>query len=421
MKKLTLFATALAAVFAASSCSNDDSLAELNQAPKGKPFVINVANNDGTRGADITAVSKFNLSGTYGTTNWIPNYLFTKPEDAWVATGHTDLAWPTAAQVGENTHTFYATCDNTTTPPTITDGTFDYTVPAAIADQKDLLVAAVTDVANENGGEPLALTFKHALASLKIRVGFDASALSEGNDIHIKVKKITLYNIATSGTFDFSNMNTNPWTVSETPNMQDIVIELDEPLALIPVDPTDGEGKDFSVFAEFKVDDATRIFVLPHKPAIWDADNTSLDKTNDSYIGVTCQLYEYTGGDAGNECGFDEDDYNALESDEEKADYMSALYNDVYIDVMNGKIPIDGDWLNDKCLNSYIPQSWSGVVTTESHLNSQTENQYEEVYLPLKMKNGFGFNKTNIINVLINNVRSEDGANILTWIVTEVG
>ncbi len=418
MKKLTIIASAIVAVLAVSSCSNDEQATVETPTVKGVPFTVNVVNNGegsgATRGTDISTITNFKLNATYNSVNWIPNYKFSKPADSWVTADVDNLTWP--ATVGSETHTFYAVCDNTTTPPDITAGKFDYTVPATIAAQKDLLVAAVTDAPNET---PVELTFKHALASLKIRVGFDASALSEGNDIHIKVKKITLYNIATSGTFDFSNMNTNPWTVSETPNMQDIVIELDEPLALIPVDPTDGEGKDFSVFAEFKVDDATRIFVLPHKPAIWDADNTSLDKTNDSYIGVTCQLYEYTGGDAGNECGFDEDEYNAIETDEDKAEYMSGLY--AIYEGLGGKIASDGEWMNDKILNCNIPQAWNGDVNTESDLDSRTTDQYEEVYLPLKMKNGFGFNKTNIINVLINNVRSEDGANILTWIVTEVG
>ena len=376
MKKLTLFATALAAVFAVSSCSNDE-LSELNQAPKGKPFVINVANNDGTRGVDITAVSKFNLSGTYGTTNWIPNYLFTKPEDAWVATGHTDLAWPTAAQVGENTHTFYATCDNTTTPPTITDGTFDYTVPAAIADQKDLLVAAVTGAVNET---PVALTFKHALSSVKFKIGFDGSKTTGSTaSMRFAVNKITLYNIATNGSFNFANYATTPWTVSETPGLVNYVIEFETPFVFT----ASANNNSFGAVTDAYID--ADIYVLPQVVTPWTGNNST--SLSNSYIGFSFQAY-----DAYDWVSDDNQYYDDTEDDEYNFDYYQS---------MDGKLDAD-HYKEDKAISLYAPSALAAAVVTLSDLQSRpAATQYEEVYLPLKMTNGFGFNKTNTLRIAV--------------------
>lgn len=406
MKK-TIWMTALTAVTATLiSCSSEDSLAGKENPAEGQasgiPFVVNVANSDATRGTAISAISSFNMVGIQGTSNkWMDNYLFTKPDGSWVADGHANLTWPD----GTDTHTFYATSDNTSDAPAITNGKFTYTVPANISDQKDLLVSLSED--NESGS-PVTLSFKHALSSVKFNIGFDKDALGGDNDSHIKVTKITLYHIATKGTFDFANYATNPWTVDpEDAEYKDIVITLKQPIEFVP-----------SAFADFKeldgnyIDETSigEIYVMPHKPTAWDTDGTSGHPLNNSYIGVTCQFYEYTGSTYRDMFGLDEtsDDGEYEEAKEE------------YIDTYDGQASTDDDsWLDDKQISVLVPtaEEFNMNVVLESILNKRNEDaaangttdNYEEVYIPLVMTNGFGFAKNNVINIRMDQMKYADG------------
>ena len=399
--------TALTAVTATLiSCSSEDSLAGKENPAEGQasgiPFVVNVANSDATRGTAISAISSFNMVGIQGTSNkWMDNYLFTKPDDSWVADGHANLTWPD----GTDTHTFYATSDNTSDAPAITNGKFTYTVPANISDQKDLLVSLSED--NESGS-PVTLSFKHALSSVKFNIGFDKDALGGDNDSHIKVTKITLYHIATKGTFDFANYATNPWTVDpDDAEYKDIVITLKQPIEFVP-----------SAFADFKeldgnyIDETSigEIYVMPHKPTAWDTDGTSGHPLNNSYIGVTCQFYEYTGSTYRDMFGLDEtsDDGEYEEAKEE------------YIDTYDGQASTDDDsWLDDKQISVLVPtaEEFNMNVVLESILNKRNEDaaangttdNYEEVYIPLVMTNGFGFAKNNVINIRMDQMKYADG------------
>ena len=406
MKK-TIWMTALTAVTATLiSCSSEDSLAGKENPAEGQasgiPFVVNVANSDATRGTAISAISSFNMVGIQGTSNkWMDNYLFTKPDGSWVADGHANLTWPD----GTDTHTFYATSDNTSDAPAITNGRFTYTVPANISDQKDLLVSLSED--NESGS-PVTLSFKHALSSVKFKIGFDKDELGGDNDSHIKVTKITLYHIATKGTFDFANYATNPWTVDpEDAEYKNIVITLKQPIEFVP-----------SAFADFKeldgnyIDETSigEIYVMPHKPTAWDTDGTSGHPLNNSYIGVTCQFYEYTGSTYRDMFGLDEtsDDGEYEEAKEE------------YIDTYDGQASTDDDsWLDDKQISVLVPtaEEFNMNVVLESILNKRNEDaaangttdNYEEVYIPLVMTNGFGFAKNNVINIRMDQMKYADG------------
>ena len=406
MKK-TIWMTALTAVTATLiSCSSEDSLAGKENPAEGQasgiPFVVNVANSDATRGTAISAISSFNMVGIQGTSNkWMDNYLFTKPDGSWVADGHANLTWPD----GTDTHTFYATSDNTDEVPAITDGTFVYTVPTTVRNQKDLLVAVSED--NE-AGNPVTLNFKHALSSVKFNIGFDKDALGGDNDSHIKVTKITLYHIATKGTFDFANYATNPWTVDpEDAEYKNIVITLKQPIEFVP-----------SAFADFKeldgnyIDETSigEIYVMPHKPTAWDTDGTSGHPLNNSYIGVTCQFYEYTGSTYRDMFGLDE---TSGEGDYEEA-------KEEYIDTYDGQASTDDDsWLDDKQISVLVPtaEEFNMNVVLESILNKRNEDaaangttdNYEEVYIPLVMTNGFGFAKNNVINIRMDQMKYADG------------
>ena len=367
----------------------------------GKPFVIHVVNNgEGTRGAEISAVSTFNMVGVQGTSNkWMDNFLFTNPGSGWTAAGHENLRWPG----GTDTHTFYATCDNTDDAPAIEDGRFVYIVPTDIGDQKDLLVALSED--NE-AGSPVSLLFKHALSSVKFKIGFDKDARGGENDLHLHVTRITLHHIATKGTFEFANYATGPWTVDpEDAEYKDIVVNLKTPVDFKPSAVSDFITLDETIDGE--------IYVMPHKPTPWDTDGTYGHPLNNSYIGVTCQVVEYWTHDTRTFY-----DLAGLDEESTEDDYEEA--KEMYIDFYEGLASTDNDdWLNDKVLGMIVPtdSDWCMNVVLQSildHRNEEaaangTEDNVEEVYIPLEMTNGFGFNKTNVINIRMDKMKYSNG------------
>ena len=366
----------------------------------GEPFVVHVVNNDGTRGEAISFISSFNMVGVQGASNkWMDNFLFTNPGSGWIATGHEDLCWPG----GTDTHTFYATCDNTEDAPAIEDGKFVYTVPTDISEQKDLLVALSED--NE-AGSPVSLLFKHALSSVKFKIGYDKEARGGENDLRIHVVRITLHHIATKGTFNFADFASNPWTVDEEDaGYKDIVINLKTPVDFTPSAVGDFISLDENIDGD--------IYVLPHKQTPWDTDGTSGHPLNNSYIGVTCQIVEYRTKDTPTYY-----DLACLDEDSDEDDYIEA--KEMYTDFYEGFASTDNDdWLNDKVLGMIVPtdSDWCMNVVLESILNHRnaeaaangTEENVEEVFIPLEMANGFGFNKTNVINVRMDRVKYSNG------------
>ena len=367
----------------------------------GRPFVIHVINNnEWTRGEEISAVSSFNMVGIQGASSkWMDNYLFTNPGSGWLAAGHEDLRWPG----GTDTHTFYATCDNTDAVPAIQDGKFEYTVPSDVSEQKDLLVAL--SEGNEDG-TPVSLLFKHALSSVKFKIGFDKDARGGENDLHIHVTKITLHHIATKGIFDFANYATTPWTVDpEDAGYEDIVIKLKTPVDFKPAAVSDFISLDGNIDGD--------IYVMPHKPTPCDTDGNYGHPLNNSYISVTCQIIEYRTKDTPTYY-----DLACLDEDSDEDDYEEAL--DMYINFYEGLASTENDdWLNDKVLGVIVPTTseWVRDVVLQSildHRNAEaaangTEENLGEVFIPLEMTNGFGFNKTNLINVRMDKMKYPDG------------
>ena len=366
----------------------------------GKPFIIHVVNNGDSRGAEITAVSAFNMVGIQGTSNkWMDNYLFSNPGNGWVAAGYENLYWPE----GTDTHKFYATCDNSGAAPVITDGKFVYTVPAEVSEQKDLLVAM--SEGNE-AGTPVSLLFKHALSSVKFKIGYDKDARGGENDLRFMVTKITLHHIATKGTFDFSGFAAAPWTVDDQDaGYSDIVIRLKAPVYFTPSAVNEFISLDDYIDGE--------IYVMPHKPTPWDTDGTEGHPLNNSYIGVTCQAVEYRTKDIPTYY-----DLACLDEDSTESDYDDA--KEMYIQIYEGFASTDNDdWLNDKVLGMLVPTNddWGMNVVLESILNHRnalaaangTEDNVEEIFIPLQMTNGFGFNKTNVINIRMDLMKYSSG------------
>lgn len=378
----------------------------------GKPFIIHVVNNGDTRGEEISAVSAFNMVGIQGTSNkWMDNYLFSNPGNGWVAAGYENLYWPE----GTDTHKFYATCDNSDAAPAITDGKFVYTVPAEVSQQKDLLVCLSED--NE-AGTPVSLLFKHALSSVKFKIGFDKDARGGEDDLHFMVTKITLHHIATKGTFDFAYYDADPWIVDpEDAEYKDIVVKLKTPAVFTPSAVSDYIVLDNNYIDENLVGE---VYIMPHKPTPWDTDGTEGHPLNNSYIGVTCQVVEYH---TSTPTFYD---YMGLDENSEDEDFEEA--KEAYIDIYEGLLSTDNDdWLNDKMVSMIVPtdDEWYRNVMLQSILDKRnadaasnsTEENVEEVFIPLTMANGFGFNKTNVINVRMDRMKHPNGKDFYApWI-----
>ena len=155
------------------------------------------------------------------------------------------------------------------------------------------------------------------------------------------------------------------------------------------------------------------IYVMPHKPTPWDTDGTEGHPLNNSYIGVTCQAVEYRTKDIPTYY-----DLACLDEDSTEEDYEDA--KEMYIEIYEGFASTDNDdWLNDKVLGMLVPTNddWGMNVVLESILNHRnalaaangTEDNVEEIFIPLQMTNGFGFNKTNVINIRMDLMKYSSG------------
>lgn len=114
--------------------------------------------------------------------------------------------WPGA----DHTLRFYAYAPanaGITAPASPESTVLGYTVPAAVGDQKDIVVAT-TDYLNGDSQTQVPLTFKHICTAVRFVVG---SQIQPGT-----VKSITLKGIKNRGAYDMSGTDTEtPWTLEE--------------------------------------------------------------------------------------------------------------------------------------------------------------------------------------------------------------
>lgn len=225
LKFLTLAAIA-AATAMVSSCSDNDVLEGVKDT--GIPFSVTASTNSGgSRGSDITSLSNFQLWGFgldqakhFDGDNFTP-----KAGSPGVFESSVTPNWPNT-----NNCLFYAISDNTSdmaydveagspgvnsTKAEIRNGSFNYTIPTNVADQKDLLVAAATG--NSNDG--VHLKFDHALAvASELHLLLDPTktaqdiAYNESGAVYayvVKIKKIIIHNIKTTGTYTFDGATKN--------------------------------------------------------------------------------------------------------------------------------------------------------------------------------------------------------------------
>ena len=229
LKFLTLAAIA-AATAMVSSCSDNDVLEGVKDT--GIPFSVTASTNSGgSRGSDITSLSNFQLWG-FGTEqtshfdgdNFVPKSGSTA---VFVSSGNTPN-WPNTDNclfygISDNTSTmeYGVTPGVNTTKAAIRNGSFDYTIPTNVADQKDLLVAAATG--NSNDG--VQLKFDHALTAAKLCLSLDptktapydaylgSKEMNPDNPVLygyiVKIKRIIIHNIKVSGTYTFDGATKN--------------------------------------------------------------------------------------------------------------------------------------------------------------------------------------------------------------------
>ena len=165
-----------------------------------------------TRGAklnDGSTIESFtvwaSLTGTNGQTSlFFPaeGEEFTK-NDNNIFVSNPEHFWP-----GAGTIDFVAVANAPTsgfTPKLNSDGTalesFTYTVPAAAADQKDIVVAKPDDPVSGANNKSVPLNFKHIMSAVNFTVGEKVA-----NGV---IKSITINNIKTTGSY---NVATGTWT-----------------------------------------------------------------------------------------------------------------------------------------------------------------------------------------------------------------
>lgn len=243
MKKMILFGAALAALATFTSCSSDDALEDIQQpitevVPQGKPLTVRV-NGETTRGVYASAITGFKMTaltnGNYAT-NWFEDGEFTKTS-AWDNNLTAELkTWP----IGQ--YDFFAVSEDGAAPTTSTVSTstltngkvsFEYTVPTALDEQKDLLVATNIGASEGETGE-VPLNFQHALSGIKLLArlafvdwngaiytnsGLD-DVVDEFDNFHygyyVEIDRVEIYGFKSKGTFTFSSTtSTNTTGASE--------------------------------------------------------------------------------------------------------------------------------------------------------------------------------------------------------------
>ena len=124
-------------------------------------------------------------------------------DNAIWSTEHT-YYWPGA----EHTFQFYAwaptDAGGLTVPSSPQEKSLAYTVPEAVADQKDIMVAATEDIQGDNN-KAVPLTFKHICTAVRFAVG---SQMQPGS-----IKSVALKGVRNAGTYD---MATGTWVLGET-------------------------------------------------------------------------------------------------------------------------------------------------------------------------------------------------------------
>ncbi len=220
--KFLIYAAVAATAAIVSSCSNEDVVEQTPQ--KGRPIVVEASVDGDSRASVATSFTGFKLYGykaDANKTNFLDGVNFANSGSSWVSVGSAN--WPE----GSGNCNFYAisTQGEAEAPEgiDITDlknGTFSYTVPTDVAEQKDILVASQNDVTYADNAGKIKLGFKHALANVTMQVRFNWKennklvVQDQINEALFSFDYIKIHNVYTSGTY---NAATGVWTPTGEP------------------------------------------------------------------------------------------------------------------------------------------------------------------------------------------------------------
>ncbi len=173
-------------------------------------------NEKQSRGAvrDKDAVTDLGVSGVIYNEDWTESgrddqilYFYNLDLDVTNYTASTNYYWP---MQNEKMRVFayspYSASGMSGFTKTAVSPSFDYEVPAEAADQVDLLVAS-NEVAKAEYGDPIDLTFGHALTAIQFYV-------SEGFN-NVTIKSMTLKGVKNKGTYQYNyvkDSDSNPTT-----------------------------------------------------------------------------------------------------------------------------------------------------------------------------------------------------------------
>ena len=229
--------------------------------PEGRAVAFDTRVETHTRGTEVTALRKIGVFGYTHAGSWAaneaslrPDHFFNKavvdrPGDGtWTYDGVHKYWPPNDIRVSffayapyidvENTFTLYP--DSTYEPgaPTI-----DYSVPAGLADQIDLLWARSVDQTYESNGGVVELEMNHAMTRVDFEVKLDEN---ETGPLAVEITGMTLRNLTGSGVLDLSKSSTDAglWTSPAPTGVSDLAkytITPDSGLKTIAFDARSGE------------------------------------------------------------------------------------------------------------------------------------------------------------------------------------
>ncbi len=201
MKKIHYLAICLLATGLAACTQNEEISSLENQ--KAITFDTYVGRDAATRASVIDKTDLqddgFGVFGYYTTGDWTtsatPNFMYNQQVSGANWTYAPLKYWPAEGKISFFAYAPYGTgtlsANNAANTPTL-----NYTVPAAIAEQKDLLVAGAQ---KNQTGNTVNFTFKHALS----RIGFGVK-LADGSAVDNQTT-IAFSSIALKADFDSSN------------------------------------------------------------------------------------------------------------------------------------------------------------------------------------------------------------------------
>ena len=272
MKKNVLFLAAGLLAFA--SCSQDETTGLDNGgAIKFRPSIGAV-----TRGPIITTsnIAAFKVSASIAAApaNFFTDLQVNKAGTVW-NTAQT-YYWP-----GTGTLRFFAYAPVDVTTVAITPGAQtlnNFSPTAAVASQKDVVVAYNTGTKAANEASGVALTFKHILSQIEVKAEMDAAAVT---NYEIKVLGTKLGRIPSTANFTFpasvvtGTLPQSQWSAAATPADYGTMLDAAATLTAAAQKVT----KD-------------NFLMIPQQLTKWTGGNTA----DGAYIAVLCQISSKNGG-----------------------------------------------------------------------------------------------------------------------------